>query len=235
MSQFKNYKKLVLHNKYLAWVQLFTNWLFQGIFLADTSEKIYKISFTIILSILAYIIFKNIFDLSFFSLVLLSFVFAHTINWIINANQYVLFIHRMKYLSISKKKLFQHLEHIKNRFENVGNKDWILYVVSHGGICEGTLNEHSDIDVSIIRKPGLKNMIKAILFYVKEKKLADLNHVPLDIFICDTPENCKKRSNWQKNPIVLLDPENKIDTYYPEKLKITINEAKKLNKLGQDN
>ena len=112
---------------------------------------------------------------------------------------------------------------------NLENKKWILYSVSHGGICKGTLNSHSDIDVSLIRKPGFKNMLSAIIFYVKEKKYADIKGVPLDIFICDTPENCISRSKKQNNPIVLFDHENMVNIYYPDELSMSIDDAKILN------
>jgi hypothetical protein len=103
--------------------------------------------------------------------------------------------------------------------------------VSHGGICNGTLNSHSDIDVSIVRKPGFINLIKAIIFYVKEKKIADLKMVPLDIFICDSAENTISRSNFQKNPIVLLDHNNIVDIFYKDKLKMSLDEAHVLNEI----
>jgi len=135
----------------------------------------------------------------------------------------------MKWFKTTKPKLFKQLYAIQYRLEKIQNKDWILYSVSHGGICKGTLNHFSDIDVSIIRKPGLINMFSAILFYVKEKKIADFKGVPLDIFICDTPENCIDRSNHQNNPIILLDHNNKVDCFYPDKLAMTIHESMILN------
>ncbi len=143
----------------------------------------------------------------------------------------------MRWLKTSKPELFNQLTAIRQRLEKMSDKDWILYSVSHGGICKGTLNKHSDIDVSLIRKPGLKNMVKAILFYVKEKKYADIKGVPLDIFICDSPENCIQRSKRQKNPIVLLDHKNKVDDFYTDKLSMSIEEAKVLNgeKPSKDN
>ena len=224
-----NLKDDILGNKYLSWLQVFSNWLMQGILHADKSEKGYKMMFTIFFWAIFIIVFNFYLNLGFTSSLILSFIIAHTLNWIINCNFYVLFVHRIRWLKTSKPTLFNQLYNIQNRLENLSNRDWILYVVSHGGICKGTLSQHSDIDVSLIRKPGFKNLVSAIIFYVKEKKYADFKRVPLDIFICDTPENCIKRAKGQKNPIVLFDPNNKVDTYYPEKLSISIAEAQILN------
>jgi len=223
------FKEKVLYSKYFGWLQFFSNWLMQGIFHADKSEKLYKILFTVFFWLLLFVVLLFEFNNSFFASLILGFFGAHTFNWIVNNNLFVLLVHRIKWLKTTKADLFNQLLSIQGRLEFQSNKDWILYSVSHGGICKGTLNKHSDIDVSIIRKPGFKNMLNAVIFYVKEKKYADFKGVPLDIFICDSPENCIERSKRQKNPIVLLDHENMIDIYYPDKLSISIEEAKVLN------
>lgn len=219
----------ILNNPYLSWLQVISNWIMQGIWNADTSEKIYKISFTLIFWLLLFILFYNGLHFHIYKSVILSFFIAHTINWIVNCNLFVLIVHRIKWFKTNKPDLFNHLYAIKDRLLNTKDTDWILYSVSHGGICNGTLNQHSDIDVSLIRKPGFKNLVSSIIFYVKEKKIADFKGVPLDIFICDSPENCIERSKGQKNPIVIFDPNNKVDKYYPEKLKISIEQAQILN------
>ena len=219
----------IFGNKYLSWLQVLSNWLMQGVVHADKSEKAYKILFTIFFWVLFFLLFFYKLTISLYMSLFFAFIIAHTINWFINCNFYVLFVHRIKWLKTTKPELFGQLYDIQNRLEKLSNKDWLLYSVSHGGICNGTLNKHSDIDVTLVRKPGFKNLVSSIIFYVKEKKYADFKGVPLDIFICDTPENCIQRSKGQKNPIVMIDHENKIDTYYPDKLSLSIDQAKVLN------
>lgn len=224
-----NFKDKLLGSYYFSWLQIFTNWLMQGIFHADKSERNYKILFTILFSFLVISIFYFTTGQIHIVYFLYSFLISHSVNFFLNCNLSVLFIHRIRWFKTNKKDLFKHLFSIKSRLDAINNKDWILFCVSHGGICNGTLNKHSDIDVSIVRKPGFTNLIKAIIFYVKEKKIADLNMVPLDIFICDSAENTMNRSNFQKNPIVLLDHNRIVDKFYKDKLKISLEEAKILN------
>ena len=223
-------KILVLNHKYLSWLQFFTNWLMQGILHADKSERIYKILFTLcITATICLVYFLKNGNISLVNFCI-SFTIAHTSNWIINCNFFVLLIHRTRIKKISKNKLFNHLKFIRKRFSKLKNNDWVLYCVSHGGICNGTMNEHSDIDISIIRKPGFINFIRSIFFYVIEKKIADYKGIPLDIFICDSPEKCIERSGYQDNPVVKFDHNNQIDFYYPNKNKISIEESIFLNK-----
>ena len=221
-----NFKNKILNNKYLSFLQIATNWFMQGILHADKSERIYKLLFTSIFFSLFCFIADDVIS---FSHAINLFIISHSLNFFINCNLSVLLIHRIKWLKTSKVKLFKYLFIIQERFKCISNKDWILYCVSHGGICKGTLNHHSDIDVCIIRKPGLINLIKSIVFYVREKKIADYYGIPLDIFICDSPLNCRVRSKFQDNPIVICDHLNLIDEFYPKKNKITIAEAMIIN------
>ena len=222
-------KDKILSHKFLRFLQFFTNWFMQGVFHADLSERLYKLFFTIFFSFLFYIISSICLSFTFYFDIIFSVFLAHTFNFFLNCNIFVLLIHRIKCLKTNKAKLFSHLYFMRNQLDNLHDKSWILYCISLGGICQGTLNVHSDIDVCIIRRPGFINLIKSIIFYVKAKNIADFRAVPLDIFICDSSMNCLKRSKYQKNPIVLLDHNNIIDKYYPEKLKISIEIAEILN------
>jgi len=144
----------------------------------------------------------------------------------VNENFYGLLVHRLLFAKISKEKLFNYLDHLEKKIKH---QDWILYSASFGSICRGDLKDSSDIDVSIVRKPGFKNAIRSIIFSIKEKKYADIKGIPLEIYISDTPNNSIQRFKAENNPVVIYDPENTIDKYYQEKL--SIEAAKKLNNL----
>jgi hypothetical protein len=137
----------------------------------------------------------------------------------------------MRWFKTNKVALIEYLESMQARLIQTDDTSWLSFCVSHGGICNGTLNDHSDIDVSIVRKPGFLNLMKAIIFYVKEKKRADFNKIPLDIFICDSAENTMIRSNFQNNPIILFDENNLIDEFYGVNQKMSLRDARILNNL----
>jgi len=220
----KRIKKILLNNKYLSWLLIVSNWAFQGIINADKTEKTYKIFFTVFFWALLFFGFQN--TLPLMQNIILSFLIAHTFNWLFNGSIVTLFIHRLLIMKVSKEKLFAYLISFQNRIQN---KKWVLYSASFGSICRGKLKDSSDIDVSIVRKSGFVNGIKAIFFTIKEKKIADFKGIPLEIYISDTPQNSINRFKKENNPVVITDSINTIDVYYNEKL--TINEAKKLNKV----
>jgi predicted nucleotidyltransferase len=127
---------------------------------------------------------------------------------------------------LSKEDLFEYSEKLKIRLER---EDWILYAASFGSICRGKLKSSSDLDVSIVKKPGLINGLKGLWFILKEKKIADFYKIPLELYLNDIPENSIKRFASEKNPVILFDKYNVVDKYYDEKLDLA--EARKLNGL----
>jgi len=220
----KGIKKQIRDNKYLNWLLIVSNWFTQSIIHEDKTEKIYKILFTVFFWIIFYFLFSNLFLFSTGVELLLSFIVAHTLNWIINGNFYNLIIHRLLLAKITKKDLFNYLNTLEQKLKG---EDWIFYAASFGSICNGNLKDSSDVDISIVRKPGYINAIKAIFFSVKEKKYADVHKIPLELYISDSPKNSIERFKMEQNPVVIYDPDNIIDKYY--KVKMSIDEAIKLN------
>ena len=154
----------------------------------------------------------------------LSFIAGHTLNWIVNGNFYNLLVHRLLVRNLSKNELFQYLEDLEKRLSNL---TWVEYAASFGSICRGQLKDSSDLDVSIVRKKGLRNAFKAIIFSIQEKKLADLRKIPLELYISDTPENSINRFKAEPVPVVLYDPHGVMNHYYSNV--ITLSKAKENN------
>lgn len=221
----KGFKKKIRDNRYLNWLLLVSNWLFQGIRNADTTEKIYKVLFTLLFWGVFYLLFQVNTGVLVWQNIIYSFLIAHTLNWIINGNISMLLIHNLLLVKLSKQDLFRYMEKLE---ANTKKQDWILYAASFGSICRGELKDSSDIDISIVRKPGFQNALKSIWFALKEKKKADLKAIPLEIYISDSPQNSIKRFGAEKNPVVIYDTDI-IQRYYSSVLNIEA--AKVLNNI----
>jgi len=223
-------KELIKHRIrnvwYLRGLLVLSNWLFQGILGSDSTERLYKLLFTALLSVVFFLIYSAYLNL--WTSVLTSLLTAHTLNWIINSNFSMLLIHRLYIGKLCKENLFTYLSKLKERLMN---KAWILYVASYGSICRGELKDSSDVDISFVRKGGFKNAINALIFILKEKKKADLLGIPLEITLSDSPENSIIRFKKENTPISLYDPKNILDNYYDETL--TLEEAKQQNLYGK--
>lgn len=222
----KGIKRRIRNNKWLRWGLIITNWLLQGIWNADKTEKIYRVSFSIVLFIITFFLFERFSEKSTFFHLIISFIISHSFNWIVNGNFYNLLIHRLMIVKLSKDGLFDYIIDFQKRIEN---KNWILLAAAFGSICKGTIKDSSDLDISIVRKPGLQNAFVAILFSVKEKKLADTKRIPLELYINDSIKKSLKRFSNEKQPLVLYDPDGIAKTIFTQT--ISMEEARKINAL----
>lgn len=213
----KGFKKKIRDNRYLNWLLLLSNWLFQGIRNADTTEKIYKILFSIFFWVIFFFILQCGTGVFAFQNIIYSFLIAHTLNWVVNGNISMLLVHNLLWVKLSKQDVFRYMEELQAKTRN---HDWILYAAAFGSICRGGLKDSSDIDISIVRKPGFTNALKSIWFSVKERKFADFQGIPLEIYISDSPQNSINRFRAEKNPVVIYDPENTISDFYNDELSL---------------
>lgn len=222
----KGLKDRIRMSPCLRWLLVVSNWFSQSIIHADRTEKIYKISFSILASIFFITIFIAYFKLSWAQSIIVGAISGHSMNWVINSNFYNIFVHRLLLSCLDKKNAFSYLDSLADRLKGSSS---ILYATTHGSICNGNLKTSSDIDVALVRNKGFINGIRAIYFVVSERKIADWRRIPLEIHLTDSPAKAIARFKKEKNPVVIHDPGNTIDKYYSNKLSIA--EARNLNGL----
>jgi predicted nucleotidyltransferase len=154
----------------------------------------------------------------------MALIVGHTLNWFVNGNFSTIIIHRLFLKRSIKKDLFKFTDYLERR---VQGKAFILYVAVFGSMSRGELKGSSDLDVSIVRKPGLANALPALREVFIIKKMADLKGVPLEIFLSDTPENSVDRFKGETVPVVIYDPDGSLEKYYTKTM--SLEEAYKLN------
>lgn len=195
----KGYKNQIRNHKFLKWLLLFSNWLFQGIINLDKTEKIYKILFTGLLSIPLFYIVYNITNVTLIS-IFSAFFIAHTLNWIINGNLAAVFIHRLYKGKIEKKKAFVYLEELEQR---LNNEKSIKFCGVFGSIARGEMKDTSDIDIAFVRERGFLNAVRSIYFLTKEKNISLWKWIPIECYIADNEIAMLNRFKDEKVPVVL--------------------------------
>lgn len=221
----KGLKRKIRDHKILRWSLLISTWIFQGMLRADVTEKWFKIAFSGISSILLSCLLCIWLRLEW--AIVLGFFVGHTLNWVINNNINVLLVHLLMLKTISKHEIFKYLDYLQAQL--VG-KDWVLYAVVLGSISRGDLKPSSDIDVSIVRKPGIKNAFKAISFSIWQKGVSDKRGIPMELYISDRISNSVNRYKDENKPVILTGDITIITGHYPQSM--LLDEAKRLNSYG---
>lgn len=181
-------------------VVIITNWIFQGLLYADRTEKTFKITFDLLLTALLFLIIPNsdlVIGLT------TSFFISHSFNWIFNGQLFAL-AKNFRLVHNEPERIIKYADGIKNRASN--NKS-INCVAVYGSLVRGEIKSTSDLDMRIIRNPGILNGFYACIFGFKERFRALVSRFPLDLYVIDSPKHLLKMSS-NEVPEILYDPTN---------------------------
>lgn len=184
-----------------------SNWVFQGM----RYMNIYEISLKLLLDIVFMYVLVAFYpgNLQFLYILLLAFIIAHTINWVINGHIFVL----MRYVApVPKTK--KHFDDFIGKMK-VSAVRWksVDGIAIYGSYCRGDLHKFSDLDVRVIAKPGRINAISGSVFCFYQRLIAFFAVFPLDIYCCDRMD-CLDRLRDDENPLILIDHSGRLAQRY---------------------
>lgn len=199
-----NYHRKIVGNRDIPFylkmpVLTISSWLFQGVLYMDTTERDLKLLLDVLIFLPLFFVFNHYFSNVFTGFI--AIVIAHTINWVFNGQIFVL-LKNLKLVSTSHKLFVEYLNDIKRKVEN---EDSITAVAAFGSLSREELKKTSDLDIRIIRKPGIMNGIKACVFVLKERTESFFRGFPLDIYVLDN-FNLIHKHIQNENPILIYDP-----------------------------
>lgn len=183
---------------------LLVHWVFQGILYMDATERIFKLSIDLILSVIFSILLNMWF--SIYLAIAVSLIFSHTLNFLINAQIYVVLKH-FTYVERSKKYIKQYTDLLKIRI--IGEHS-IRCAAAFGSLSRNELKATSDLDIRLVRYPGLVNGIRACWFVLKERSRALGKRFALDIYVLDNLQGLNKLRS-DEPPVVLYDPSGELE------------------------
>jgi len=173
----------------------------------DRTEKAFAI-FLEIKTILVFSVF-TVKLTGLFTGLLVSFVIAHTINWLFNGQVFQLF-KNLGFTKISRRRFIEYSIALQRRVAKQGS---LSAAAIFGSLARGELKESSDLDVRIIRRSGTVNGVKACTFTFLERTRAFLHGFPLDVCTFDSLRSLSKLKS-DESPIILYDPDKKFVKSY---------------------
>jgi len=185
------------------------NWLFQGMKGMGKADLIGKIC----LEVAAFSIAFSIVNGTVLYRLVISFLCAHTFNWLFNAHFWVF----GRYLGITRtniERFPKYLRGVMNRLQNCSTIDSII-VIGGASRKEG-VKITSDIDMFIIRKRGFLNGFIAVLITIKERILSFVTKFPLDLYLYDKIETMDKHRDDER-AFILKDVHDQVKAYYNSK------------------
>lgn len=170
-------------------IVVITNWVFQGLLYSDSTEKIFKISLDIVLTIVLTLVMTLLFSPGYLLLyILVSLVLAHTINWVFNGQIFAL-LKNFNMVYNEEQRIIDYANGIKTR---ASREKGIEKILVYGSLVRGEIKCTSDLDLRIIRGPGIVNGFNTCVFVMLERFRAFLYRFPLDVYLLDSPKHLSK-------------------------------------------
>jgi hypothetical protein len=183
---------------------VFINWLFQGMRGMGTADLIGKITLEIVFIALFTVMLNNN--------ILLSFLAAHTLNWLINTHFWDL----GRFLGITRTSPDRFFPYLRKLAVRVNKDSALPIVITIGGLSRNRgFKVTSDVDMIFVRREGFNNSFKAVLVTMRERFISFVFKFPLHLELYDNMERMKKHRN-DELPIVLKDTEGMAERWYNE-------------------
>ena len=147
-----------------------------------------------------------------YALLLVAALIAHTLNWVFNGNFWALYLFAVPGArNPGEQKTVAYLNNMAARLMKHPS---ISGLAIFGSVTRGKWHNCSDIDIRIIRKPGILNLVAASLVSVKERIRAFFSKQPLDLFLADDTGFLRKMRS-DETPVFLIKRDARLDREYP--------------------
>ncbi len=229
--QYVRKKRKALRNGKPEYIVLIKQWIHQGFTYLDKTERYYRIVAEIIPFSLCLYLFSAKTELSLLSAFIVSFLIAHTLNWIFNYNFWTCMTFTFPGIrNPGNSKTLIYLEKMQRRmlkYNSIGG--CMLY----GSISRGVWHEKSDLDMRILRQPGFFSGLKAYLIVFSERLIAVFYGQPLDLYLADSV-NFLNKMRKDENPIFLKNANRNLFLKYKTTSYVDFKKAVDLNKIREN-
>ncbi|MCR4307971.1 MAG: nucleotidyltransferase domain-containing protein [Candidatus Berkelbacteria bacterium] len=88
--------------------------------------------------------------------------------------------------------------------EAYSKTDSVFAVLVYGSFCRQEFRRRSDLDIRVIRRPGVWSLVRAIFIGFRLRYLSIPKSLPTDLLIVDSMEFVRKQMREDEHPVVLV-------------------------------
>ena len=170
------------------------HWAFQSLFYMDRTERRFKLLLDVTLGVagMALLSIWCSWPIAW----TLAFLAAHTLNFLFNGHLWGALKH-YGLVSVSYEAFSSYAQGFGARARRETS---IRRVAIYGSLARHCWSTSSDLDVRLVRKPGLINGARACWFVLRERSRALIARFPLDAYVLDDERSLQKLST-EEEPI----------------------------------
>jgi hypothetical protein len=170
------------------------HWAFQSLFYMDPTERRFKLLLDVTLAAVGAALLSH--WCSWPIAWALAFLAAHTLNFLFNGHLWGVLKH-YGLVSVSYEAFSSYAQGFGAR---AGRESSIRRMAVYGSLARQCWSPSSDLDVRLVRKPGLINGGRACWFVLRERSRALIARFPLDVYVLDDDTSLRKLST-EEEPI----------------------------------
>ena len=186
---------------------MISHWTFQGLPYMDWTERLFKLALDTVLTAGITVLLKTWTPWGVAAI--LAFPIAHSLNFFFNSHLWGVLKHYRR-VNTSSEDFHKYVEGLSQRAKHETS---IQHLFVYGSLARHEWSPSSDLDVRLVRRPGLINGLRACWFALCERSRALFAKFPLDMYVIDRNEHlCKLSSHEQAvdifvQSISLYDPD----------------------------
>ena len=165
---------------------LASHWIFQSLFYMDRTERWFKVGLDILITLLGGLIFTRWMPGA--SAWVSAFLVAHTLNFLLNGHLWGVLKH-YGYVETRFEDFINYAEDLETRINRCRSIQWSAV---YGSIARSQWTPSSDLDVRIVRRPGVFHGVIACTFVLIERSRALVMRFPLDVYLLDNNHSLER-------------------------------------------
>jgi len=198
------------------WWRAFRNlplyWLHQRLRYMDTSERWFHLALNMLLWVGVFItLLVAGYGKPKWLIAIYSLLISRSINYIFNDNLWVGLMHSFTF--VKNPGLARMASYLAASQDRLSRCPSIHAYALYGGIVRNKFHAKSDLDVRYVRSPGFYNAIAANMCAARERVIAVVNRIPLDLNVGDSVAFLDKMRD-DEPPVILKDSEGKLAAKY---------------------
>jgi hypothetical protein len=197
------------------WWNLPRGWAHQGFFYLDRTQRIGRVVFEIVPTMILAGLIGGIARIPLSSVWLwcAGLFLAHTLNWVLNGNWWAGVLFAFPRLRNRGERVT--CAYLNGLADRLKRDRAISGAMIFGSVSRGQWHERSDLDVRLLRRPGAWNAVAGVLILLRERWIALWSRQPLDIYLADGIPFLKKMRD-DEPPVFLKRDDPRLELAYPD-------------------
>ncbi len=190
------------------------NWTSQGILYMDAGELSTRLLIEAVQNFCIWVLLCWLFsDSSPVLMVLWAFLIVHTWNWITNNLFWTVII--FTFPTLRNPGAVSTVDYLNLMRERLAKRKCISGILIYGSVARSRWHDRSDIDIRLLRRPGMFSLLCAALVTMRERFQAFLSKQPMDLFLADDVDFLKKMRS-DEIPLLTLCRDDRLKSLYPD-------------------